>query len=160
MGRRLVRSLAAPGNWDRLGVLLRRFRQHFILLLLRELEVLLAEEAEPRSLRPVLAAWVAAAHISLEAAGLPGNPVAPPRARCGQCGGHMFGEKLGEVVDENIERMRGASGHYVFMPNRTILRNYRSGPIPFSSASSISFRICSIWARSFDVGAQRMLSRR
>src|SRR2546422_5330612 len=37
-----------------------------ILLLLRQLQVLLAEEAEPRTLRPVLAVRVAAAHVALD----------------------------------------------------------------------------------------------
>ncbi|OLD68451.1 MAG: hypothetical protein AUI45_10560 [Acidobacteria bacterium 13_1_40CM_2_56_11] len=36
-----------------LGVLLRPLRQHLILLLLRELQVLLAEESEPWALRAV-----------------------------------------------------------------------------------------------------------
>src|SRR5438874_13315674 len=44
-------------------------RQHLILLLLRELEMLLAEKAEPRPLRPVLAPRVAAAHAALGAPG-------------------------------------------------------------------------------------------
>ena len=40
-----------------LAVLLRPLRHHLFLLLLRELQMLLAEEPEPRSLRAVLAAW-------------------------------------------------------------------------------------------------------
>ena len=80
--------------------------------------MLLAEKAEPRPLRPVLAAGVSAAHVPLEAAGFPRYPVALPRARCGQCGGDMFGEKLGEMVNENIEWMRGASGHTAALTRR------------------------------------------
>jgi len=49
-----------------LAVLLRPLRHHLFLLLLRELQMLLAEEPEPRSLRAVLAAWKAAAHVSFQ----------------------------------------------------------------------------------------------
>src|SRR3981189_575376 len=94
------------GATTRLCVLLRPLCQHLILLLLRQLQVLLAEESEARALRPGLPARVAAAHIALEAPGLPRNPVVLPGARCGQCGRDMFGEKLGEMVNENIEWMR------------------------------------------------------
>src|SRR5205823_4364151 len=115
-------------------------RQHLILLLLWELQVLLAEEAEPRTLRPVLAAGIAAAHVALETARLPGNSVALPEARCGQCRSDMFGEKLGEVVNENIEGMRGAFGHAFhadhctdLAPNGLIRYRFGTNPGPFGT---------------------------
>src|SRR5882672_8911265 len=82
--------------------------QNLILLLLRELEVLLAEEPEPRSLRAILAAWVAAAHVPLEAAGFPGNPVA---AGLRQRSRDSLGEHLRKAINQGIEWVRGASGH-------------------------------------------------
>src|SRR5207302_10249160 len=54
-------ALALTGS----GVFLRPLRKHFILLFLRELQMFLAEEAEPRPLRAVLAAGIAAAHVAL-----------------------------------------------------------------------------------------------
>src|SRR5882672_12077795 len=82
--------------------------QNLILLLLRELEVLLAEEPEPRSLRAILAAWVATAHVPLEAAGFPGNPVA---AGLRQRSRDSLGEHLRKAINQGIEWVRGASGH-------------------------------------------------
>jgi hypothetical protein len=134
-----------------LGVLLRPLRQYLVLLLLRELEMLLAEEPEPRPLRPVLAAGIAAAHVALQttATATWSSAVALPSCRCGQCGGDMFGEKLGEVVDENIEGMRGASGHMTALTRRRDIaqpyerlsrnhsaRSYSSTVIPQESASA------------------------
>src|SRR5438874_9357452 len=132
-------------------------RQHLILLLLRELEMLLAEKAEPRPLRPVLAPRVAAAHVALGAPGSPGNPIA---AGLRQRGRNSTGENLGEVFSKSVEWVRRTPGHISSLPGADVARNYGSSPIPFSSASSISFRMCSIFARFFGVGAQRILSSR
>src|SRR5882762_1363772 len=69
-------SLRIAHTAQALGVLLRPLRQRLILLLLRELQVFLAKEPEPRPLRPVLAPRVAAAHVALGAPRPPGNPIA------------------------------------------------------------------------------------
>src|SRR5581483_5336234 len=90
----------------------RRLRQHLILLLLGQLEVLLAEEAEPRTLRAVLAAGITAAHVALDpgrGSATRSSPV--PRSPTWQGCGDAVCEELGEVVYQNIKGMRGAPGH-------------------------------------------------
>jgi hypothetical protein len=110
-----------------LRVLLRPLRQCRVLLLLRELEMLLAEESEPRALRLVLAAWVAASHVALDpGSGSPaGNRAIAPRG--GESGHDSLREQLREAVYEHIKRVRRAFGHFVFMPKQNNARNYGSG---------------------------------
>src|SRR5712664_1611076 len=91
--------------------LLRPLRQRRLLLLLRQLHVLLTEEAEPRSLRSVLAARVAAAHVAFltaVASATGSSPVArrPSRDR----GDDTISEHLREALNQGVE-LRGASGH-------------------------------------------------
>src|SRR6267378_2324509 len=93
---------------SRTSVPRRPFRQQLILLLLRQLQVLLAEEPEPRTLRAILTAGITAAHVPLEAAGFPDNAVAAsPR----QSGRDSPGENLRETINQGIEWVRRAFGH-------------------------------------------------
>src|SRR5581483_3359119 len=87
--------------------LLRPFRQHFVLLLLRELEMLRAEETEAWPFRPVLASRIAAAHIALQSS----SRAASCRPVLRQRRGDPLCEQLREPFHENVEWMRGASGH-------------------------------------------------
>jgi hypothetical protein len=61
-----------------------RFRQHLVLLLLRQLQVRLAEEPEARSFRAVLASGIAAAHVALQPAELAWSAVADTTAASGR----------------------------------------------------------------------------
>jgi hypothetical protein len=95
------------------AVLLRPFREHLALLLLRELQVLLAEKAEARPFRAVPTSRKAAAHVALPSATRGCRSVltiaGSRRSRQGGC--YPVDEDLGESFNEGIERMRGARGH-------------------------------------------------
>ena len=95
-----------------LRILLGPLHQHLILLLLRQLQVLLAEEPEPWTLRAVLAARIAAAHVSLGAARSPGNSIA---AGFRQRGRDSIGEHLREAINQGIEWVRRAFGHMALL---------------------------------------------
>src|SRR6267143_3980638 len=79
------------------------------LLLLRQLQVLLAEEPEPRPLRPVLAARVAAAHVALQsmsatATGSGAVTWGPTRQRSSDA----VSEHFCEALNQGIEWVRGS----------------------------------------------------
>src|SRR3954463_14740984 len=95
------------------SVLLRPFREHLALLLSRELQVLLAEEAEARPFRAVPTSRKAAAHVALAPATRLSRPiVAIANARGRRQGGcYPVDQDLGESFNEGIERMRGQFGH-------------------------------------------------
>src|SRR5712692_7277835 len=100
-----LRTTPPPVAMPGLGVLLRPFRQHLILLLPRQLQMLLAEEPEPRSLRSVLAARVAAAHVAFpttSATATRSSAVAWRPAR--QRGSDAIREHLREALNEQVER--------------------------------------------------------
>src|SRR3954466_9508454 len=100
---------APPGA--RSAVLCLPLRQHRVLLFLRQLAVLVAEEPEPGSLRRVLAARIAAAHVELAATQLAHAVADAAAARRGQRGGDVVSEYPGETSSEQIEGMGGWSGH-------------------------------------------------
>src|SRR6267378_6809784 len=135
---------------SRTSVPRRPFRQQLILLLLRQLQVLLAEEPEPRTLRAILTAGITAAHVPLEAAGFPDNAVAAsPR----QSGRDSLGEHLRETINQGIEWVRRAFGHMVPLleersvvqamnaprwPNRTPRRSFPGSQLPLPAARGIA----------------------
>ncbi len=137
-------------------VLLRPLRQHLILLLPRQLQVLLAEEPEPRSLRPVRAAWIAAAHVSFQSTSATATRSSAVAWRASRYqGGDTISEDLGEFLNEHVDWMRGVFGHKRCIAHRLPSRNQGSGPMPLASASSISLRMRSMVLRSSAVGACR-----
>jgi hypothetical protein len=66
-----------------------------------------AKESESRTLRPVLAAWVVAAHVELTAAKLAFRAVPGTAATCGsgESRGDALGEELGKPIDQEIKGM-------------------------------------------------------
>src|SRR5260370_17048734 len=84
---------------------------------LRQLQVLLAEEPEPRALRLVLAARVAAAHVKLAPAQFgTGTGTWRTTWSAAWSGGryrssHAIGNDFSEATGEQVERMGGRSGH-------------------------------------------------
>jgi hypothetical protein len=83
--------------------LLRPLRQRGFLLLLRQLQVLLTEKAEPRSLRSVLAARVAAAHVAFPTplgTATGSSPVAMRSSR--YRGADTINEHLGEALNQGV----------------------------------------------------------
>src|SRR3954452_16525277 len=101
------------------SVLLRPFREHLALLLLRELQVLRAEEAEARPFRAVPTSRKAAAHVALPSATRGCRSVVTiarsRRRRQGGC--YPVGKDLRESFNKGIERMRGRYGHMGNMLN-------------------------------------------
>src|SRR4051794_31061104 len=92
--------------------------------------MLLAEEPEPRPLRLVLAAWVAAAHVTLDARSSSttgSRTIALGSAR--KSGGDSVRKQLREAIHEQIKGVRRAPGHFAFMPKRHVERNYGCGPM-------------------------------
>src|SRR5437762_12800935 len=86
-------------------VLLSPLRQGCVLLLLRELEMLFAEEPEPGPLRSVLAAGIVAAHVELTTAEfvrdtIPGNTSSRRRRENGR---DAFSEELGKAIDQHVK---------------------------------------------------------
>ena len=96
-----------------LGVPLGPLRQRGVLLLLRKLQMFLAEEPEPRPFRPVLATRVVAAHVELAAAQLARDPISSVSStgRHSEDGGHALCEEVRESLDQGIEWVGRPSGH-------------------------------------------------
>jgi hypothetical protein len=96
-----------------LRVLLGPFLQGRVLLLLRQLEMFLAEEPESRSFRPVLATRVVAAHVEFTAAQFASYAISATASSSGnsESSGDALRENLSEPVDQRIEWVGRTSGH-------------------------------------------------
>src|SRR5262249_43145375 len=122
VGRRRWRA-CSTGRSDRrigapLSVPLGPLPQRGVLLLLRKLQMFLAEEPESRSFRPVLATRVMAAHVELAAAELARDSisgVASTSRRSEHCG-NALREEVRESLDQGIEWVGRPSGHDTTYP--------------------------------------------